>query len=522
MTPDDTAAWATLGSLAETVVAQHGRERSTTAQRFLDFSVRVGQLLIDFSKQRIDERSFEALLELADECGLPAQIERQFAGAVVNNTEQRQALHTALRAAKADCPDELRDAIHSERDRMTDFAERVRNGDWLGSTGRPITHVVAIGIGGSHLGPNLVCEALNQSGIEIRFMTNIDGIATDAALCDLDPGTTLFVVISKTFTTLETMANAHAARSWLIERTCSLDVIPSHFVAVSTNDAAMDTFGIPPTNRFAMWDWVGGRFSLWSSVGLPIAIAIGRQGFEQLLEGAAQMDRHFRDTPIRRNAPAILALLAIWNANFLGAPTHAVLAYDTRLRLLADFLQQLEMESNGKSTRRDGEPTTLHTSPVIWGGEETNGQHAFHQLLHQGTRAFSADFIATINPVHERLEQHQWLLANCLAQSQAMLLGRQHDKHALAPHRAVAGDRSTTTILLDELDARSIGCLIALYEHKVSCLGAIWDINSFDQFGVELGKELAEQIFDDLGSNEIDHHDASTQGLINTIRDRSS
>ena len=386
--PHELAAWRRLAKLAQPRTG--ARPGQTT------HSLRLGPLLVDYSKQGIDKPVARALVDLASESGLETAIDALFSGAPVNRTEERAALHTWLRAGD-DCPAEVR----RERDRFLDVAERVRTGEYRGCTGKPIDTVVAIGIGGSHLGPELVVDALAPSTNatpEIRFLANIDGTAATRALAGLDPATTLAILVSKSFSTLEMGVNAATARSWFLERTCDPGVLSRHFLAVTANEDAAAEFGVAEEHRFRMWDWVGGRFSLWSAAGLPIAIALGRDGFEDLLAGARQVDDHFRGTPMERNIPVLLALLQVWNTNFHGAATHAVLVYDKRLKLLPDHLQQLEMESNGKSVRDDGQPTQTHTAPIVWGGEETNGQHAFHQLLHQGTRAFSADLIACIHP----------------------------------------------------------------------------------------------------------------------------
>ena len=502
--PENLPSWHRLAVLAEQRV---GKPIEPEPGRFEKYSGRIGPVFIDYSKQRIDAEVMAALIDLAVESDLPAAIEALFNGAHVNTTEDRPALHTALRAPDGEGPEAVAHLVETERARFLQFAEDVRSGHWRGHTGKAIRTVVHIGIGGSHLGPALVCQALApDADPEIRFLANIDGDAATRTLAGLDPATTLFIVVSKSFTTLETQTNAATARSWFIERTCDPDAIPQHFVAVTANDAAAEEFGLPAANRFAMWDWVGGRYSLWSSVGLPIAIALGRVGFEELLAGAYQVDRHFRTAALRRNLPVLLALLQVWNTNFLGAATHAVLPYDRRLRLLPDYLQQLEMESNGKSVHHDGSRVGTHTAPVVWGGEETNGQHAFHQLLHQGTRAFSADFVATVRPGHDLEHHHRWLLANCLAQSQALTQGRSLDELSgdpLAAHRQVAGCRPSTTILLDALTAQATGALLALYEHKTFCAGAMWRANSFDQWGVELGKALAEPVFKQLAGARV-------------------
>ena len=490
-------------------------------------SERLGPLLVDYSKQRLNEETQRTLVALAYQSGLPAAIASLFAGEPVNSTENRAALHMDLRApapAKADAAGAAGAAgaadAKSERRRFLAFAESVRSGAWRGATGRPVAAVVHIGIGGSHLGPELIVNALAPAaaGPEVHFLANIDGHAASAALAGLDPATTLVIVASKSFTTLETMHNAATAKSWFLERTCSPAALARHFVAVTADIAAARRFGVSQAGCFRLWDWVGGRFSLWSAVGLPIAIALGSAAFKELLAGAHAVDEHFRTAPLDRNLPALLALLQIWNTNFLGADSHAVLAYDRRLKLLPDYLQQLEMESNGKSVRVDGKRTATHTCPVIWGGEESNGQHAFHQLLHQGTRAFSADLVACVKPAHDLRSHHGWLLANCLAQGKAMRQGRRADD----PHRRIAGGHPCTTILLDELTPHALGALLALYEHKVFCASAIWQINPFDQWGVELGKELAGQIHAQLrGKSGSSGQDPATDPLANEVRRQS-
>ena len=479
-------------------------------------SRRLGPIYIDYSKQALDDEVVDALGALAKESNLAAAIDEMFSGARINLTEDRPVLHTVLRAPAGVCPDD----VATERERFLGLADAVRNGRRRGYTGKPFETLVVIGIGGSQLGPELVVDALRPPDApDVRFLSNIDGDAPVRTLAGLDPATTLVIVVSKSFTTLEARINAQTTRSWFLERTGEPRVVDEHFLAVTANHAAAAEFGIPTGNCLAMWDWVGGRFSMWSAAGLPIAIALGRRGFEELLAGANRVDDHFRQTPLRDNIPVLLALLAVWNTNFHGAATHAVLPYDRRLRLLPRYLQQLEMESNGKSVRRDGNAVGTHTAPVVWGDEETNGQHAFHQLLLQGTRAFSADFIATVRAGHDLDDHHDWLLANCLAQSKAMLEGRRTDG-PLGSHRRVPGGHPSTTVLLDELSPRSLGALLALYEHKVFCLGAIWQINAFDQWGVELGKELAGPIHDELASTGYGRvrHDASTVGLLTQIR----
>ncbi len=508
--PQELGAWQRLAGLAQARAGTPVLGRATVRSR------RLGPVFVDYSKQTLDDEVVEALAALAAESNLAGAIAQLFSGARINNTEDRPALHMALRAPAGACTDE----IATERERFLALADAVRRGERRGYTGKPFETVVVVGIGGSQLGPELVVDALRPPhALTVRFLANIDGAAAVGTLAGLDPATTLVIVVSKSFTTLEVRVNAETARSWFLERTAEPRVVDGHFLAVTANAAAAAEFGIPPGNRFAMWAWVGGRFSLWSAAGLPIAIALGRHGFEDLLAGAHMVDEHFRETPPTDNIPVLLALMAIWNANFHGAATHAVLPYDRRLRLLPGYLQQLEMESNGKSVRQDGNAVGTHTAPVVWGGEETNGQHAFHQLLLQGTRAFSADFIAVVRDGHALDDHHDWLLANCLAQSKAMWEGRAADG-PLAKHRSVPGGHPSTTLLLDELSPLSLGALLALYEHKVFCLGAIWQINAFDQWGVELGKELAEPIHDELanGGGCGARHDGSTTGLLTQIR----
>jgi len=518
--------WARLGNLATDLIKRPLADIVGTRGRFEAFSFRCADILVDFSKQRIDARVLDSLEALGRAVDLPGALANLMSGAIVNPSERRPALHTALRAPYAQRPTAVRDVVERESERIADFVEKVRDGRWRGYTGRAIRDVVHIGIGGSHLGPELVVDALanyRTPTLNLRFLANVDGSALDAALDGLQPETTLFIIASKSFGTMETRVNATSMRSWFLERTARIDAIPRHFVAVSANVDAARTFGMPADNVFAMWDWVGGRYSLWSAVGLPIALAIGWKEFANLLEGANAVDRHALATPLARNAPALLALIGVWNYNMLGAQSHAVLTYDRRLRLLPAYLQQLEMESNGKSTRPDGTAVDLQTMPALWGGEETNAQHAFHQQLHQGNRAFSADFVACVRPAHDYVEHHRWLLANCLAQSEALLLGRHANDGdaALAAQRSMPGNRASTTILLDDLSPRNLGALLALYEHKTFCQGIIWQINPFDQWGVELGKVLSESIFAELAAGTTTRHDPSTTGLMERIRSNS-
>ncbi|HEY5679237.1 MAG TPA: glucose-6-phosphate isomerase [Pseudomonadales bacterium] len=516
MRPDDLAPWKSLTRLSADSIKQPLSDWLRSPERFARLSFEVGELLVDLSKQRLNEEIVDALLALAGAARLDRRIDDLFEGAQVNPTEQRPALHTALRAPLASRPAAYGEAVETTLTRMLDFAERVRSGVWRGATGKAIKSVVHIGIGGSHLGPELAVRALEGAkgaGPSVRFVANIDRSALDTALTGLDPETTLFIVASKSFTTLETRVNADSARAWFLERMADLDALKHHFVAITENVEAARAFGMGPEQIFPMWDWVGGRYSLWSAVGLPVAISAGADAFRELLAGAHAMDEHFRSSPLSGNVPVLMALAGVWNYNFLGVSNHAILPYSARLGLLPSYLQQLEMESNGKSVDLEGEAVTVHTAPIIWGGEGTNGQHAFHQLLHQGTRSFTADFIMVGQPdpddVHGR-----WLLANGLAQSQAMMAGQDADD----AHRRVAGDHATTTIVMRQLNPFSLGSLLALYEHKVFCQGVIWNINSFDQFGVELGKTLSVPIFQQLGGNSAMTQDASTRGLVELLR----
>lgn len=515
--PEQLAAWQRLAGLAARQA--EADLPPLDADRLARFSGRIGPLLVNFARQRLDDDARRALLALATESGLAAAIRDVLAGHRVNVTESRSALHTALRMADdasegGTAAGQAATEARRVRERFLDFAEEVRTGGCVGVAGRPIEAILHIGIGGSHLGPALAVDALGGDGPEVRFLANVDGAAMAAALAGLNPATTLAIVASKSFATEETLANAAAVRSWFIERTSDPGIVARHFAAVTANADAAVAFGIPPARCWPLWDWVGGRFSIWSAAGLPVAIACGRAAFVSFLEGAREVDAHFRDSCLRDNLPAMLALLEVWNGNFLGAATHAVLPYDHRLRLLPEYLQQLEMESNGKSMRLDGQPSGIDTVPVVWGGEETNGQHAYHQLLHQGTRPVSVDLIACARAGHGPRAHQDALLANCFAQGQALWQGRAGGD----PHRRIDGGRPSTTILLDELSPRALGALLALYEHKVFCAGAIWQVNSFDQWGVEAGKQLAAPIRSALGGVGDEPGDSLTNGLVAEAR----
>ncbi|MGI9324527.1 MAG: glucose-6-phosphate isomerase [Pseudomonadales bacterium] len=484
-------------------------------------------LTADLQKQRINDQVLTALIELANASGLEQAKADLFAGERINRSENRAVGHMALRTPEALLTrhltagsesslnaEQVSAEIRTSRQALATFSNAVANGEWRGLSGQTIDTVINIGIGGSHLGPELALSALaGTDGLRVRFLSNVDGDNLQRCLAHANPARTLFVIASKSFSTQETAVNAQAARAWFLERTGSLAGIGQHFVAVTNNLDAAAKFGIPANNLFAMGDWVGGRYSMWSAVGLAIALGIGWSQFEALLAGAAAMDEHFLSAEPAVNIPVLMALAGIWNSNFLGCETLAILPYDDRLRLLPDFLQQLEMESNGKRVRQDGSVVDYHTSPIIWGGRGTNGQHAFHQLLHQGTRRFCADFVLCREASHGHRQHHQTLLANALAQSQALASGRQHDDS----HRAVPGGHPSTTIVLERLAPENLGALLAAYEHKVFCQGVIWHINSFDQWGVELGKELAGPIQAELEGSASHEQDAATRALIDLL-----
>ena len=510
--------------------------------RFDRYSLDAAGLFLDYSKNRIDDRTVELLIALARASNLERRRDAMFAGAQINETEGRAVLHVALRdrtspALVVDGADVL-SPIHAVRRRVYAFSESVRAGEWRGYTGEPITDIVNIGIGGSDLGPRMVCEALKAFAhprLTMHFVANIDGAELSDVLAAVNPATTLFIVASKTFTTIETLTNARTARAWFLASGAQASDIARHFVAVSTNVKEVTAFGIAATNMFAFRDWVGGRFSLWSSIGLSIVLFIGSARFGELLDGAHAMDRHFRDAPLEANMPALLGLIGIWYRNFYGTTSSAVLPYAAHLHRLPAYLQQLEMESNGKSVSLDGTKVTHATCPVIWGEPGTNGQHAFYQLLHQGTDLIPVDFILPVLPTHEFADHHRLLLANCLAQSSALMQGKTSDEvraemaakglpaseiERLAAHRTFPGDRPSNTLLMQRLDPAALGALIALYEHKVFVQGAIWNVNSFDQWGVELGKVVADEIALALQEGQpTTHFDASTSGLLARLKD---
>ncbi|RQW29692.1 glucose-6-phosphate isomerase [Rhodobacteraceae bacterium CH30] len=506
-------------------------------QRFERFSLKLDGLLLDYSKNRISERTLELLLELADVADLSGWMARMRAGERINVSENRAVLHTALRLPKdAVLEVEGRNIVadvHEELARIRDFSRRVRSGLWRGHDGRAVTDVVNLGIGGSDLGPLLATEALApyaQGGPRLHYVSNVDPAHLARTLARLDPATTLFIIASKSFTTPETLLNAQAARRWFVERV-SEAAIDKHFVAVSTNEAAVAGFGIDAANRFGFWDWVGGRYSVWSTVGLSVMLAVGPECFDELLAGAHAMDEHFFNAPFQANMPVLLALIGIWYNTFYGAHTHAIMPYDHGLRRLPAHIQQLDMESNGKRVGRYGERLDFDTGPVIWGEEGVNSQHAFFQLLHQGTRLVPCDFIVPMQG-HYDASQHQVLVANAFAQTEALMRGKTGTEamaelagmdgetlDMLAPQKTFPGNQPSNTLALDKVTPHSLGMLLALYEHKVFVQGAIWGVNSFDQWGVEYGKALARTILPELNPGKgVGVHDSSTTGLISHYR----
>ena len=501
--------WRTLAGLVRDL-PHLSRLLDADADRFESFAVDAPRMLLDLSRQRWTPEIRTALLALARARSIDGLRRDLFRANRFNASEDRAVLHTALRARDDESIEldgvDIGAQVRTARSRVRALADDIRSGRWRGAGGAPIRDLVNVGIGGSFLGPALVCDALGTTdGPRVHFLANVDGHEAERLLPQLDPRSTLFIIASKSFGTLETRINAGAARSWFLERGGRPGDLPRHFLAVTTNTAAAAEFGLPEANLLPMWDWVGGRYSLWSPIGLPIAVGCGSDAFDALLEGARSMDVHFRDTALEDNAPVLLALAELWNQEFLGTRSHAVLPYATPLARLPDYLQQLEMESNGKNVRSDGTPLTSGSGTILWGNVGTNGQHAYHQLLHQGTQPFSAEFVLPLIPDHRRADHHDWLAAHCFAQAEAFARGRSREDVARsleqagedpqqAVHRMLPGNHPSSTILLDDLGAASLGALIALHEHKVFVQGMIWGINSFDQWGVELGKILGDRI----------------------------
>jgi glucose-6-phosphate isomerase len=539
--PTRTPAWRALLAHAEALSAFSMRTAfEQDPERFERFSLRLGEVLLDTSKHLATDETLRLLCQLARETGVEALRDRLFAGEAINSTERRAVLHTALRDAAGRAievdGESIAPQVAAALAHLESFVRRVRSGEWRGYTGKRIEAVVNLGIGGSDLGPLMVCEALKpyQDGPRPYFVSNVDGSHLHETLARLEPETTLFLVASKTFTTQETLANAHSARRWFLAAAGDERHVASHFAALSTNAREVARFGIAPENMFVFWDWVGGRYSLWSSIGASIALAVGFERFRELLAGAHALDEHFRTAPLERSLPVRLALLGVWYANFWGADSHAVLPYDQNLHRFPAFLQQLDMESNGKRVTRQGQPVTAGTGPIVFGEPGTNGQHAFYQLLHQGTRLVPCDFLLAAQPSHPLPGHHDVLVANCLAQAEALMRGKTEPEvraelaaagldpseiDRLAPHKVMPGNRPSSMLLYPRLDPYTLGLLIALYEHKVFVQGAIWNLNSFDQWGVELGKQLAKVILPELeGPDAVTSHDASTNGLIAELK----
>ncbi|MDP2833805.1 MAG: glucose-6-phosphate isomerase [Pseudomonadota bacterium] len=538
--PTQTAAWQALKEERRAWNTLHLRELfAKDKKRFERFSLQLDDLLLDYSKNLIRPQTLKLLLKLAQETGVETLRDAMFSGEPINLTEGRAVLHTALRNRSErpvmvdgqDVMPEVREVLA----RMRAFADKVRTGKWKGYSGKPISDVVNIGIGGSDLGPAMACLALKPYGGNIRahFVSNVDPSHLVDTLEDLDPASTLFIVASKTFTTQETLLNAQAARAWFLDSAKDEKAVAKHFVAVSTHSEAVKAFGIDPANMFGLWDWVGGRYSLWSAIGLPIALYVGMDEFEELLAGAYDMDEHFRTAPLAENMPVLMALLGLWYNNFWDAQSYAVLPYEQRLSRFPAYLQQLDMESSGKGVMRDGKPVKVSSGPALFGEPGTNGQHAFYQLIHQGTKLIPCDFLAAVESHNDVNNQHAVLLSNFLAQSEALMRGKtaaevetelaasgmgRKEIKALLPHKVFPGNRPTNTLLYRKLTSRTLGRLIALYEHKVFVQGALWNVNSYDQWGVELGKQLARAILPELAGGKPGKHDASTLALIARLR----
>ncbi|KAF0203025.1 MAG: glucose-6-phosphate [Gallionellaceae bacterium] len=538
-------AWQALSSHHDDIRKQSMREMfGADTGRFDKFSLRFDGLLFDYSKNLITEKTLALLTDLAQQSKLQEWIERQFSGEKINTSEARAVLHTALRSPRdrtvnIDGKNIIPD-VHRVLDHMRRYTEAVRSGAVRGHTGKQIRHIVNIGIGGSALGPLMVCEALKPYGspdLSAHFVSNVDASDIAETLKKLDPETALFIISSKTFTTQETLANARTARAWLVEHIGSEEAVAKHFAAVSTNLVETSKFGINPENVFEFWDWVGGRYSLWSAIGLPIALYIGMENFERLLAGAHAMDEHFRTAPLKKNMPVILGMLGIWYGNFFGTGSYAILPYDQYMHRFPAYLQQLEMESNGKRVDRAGDEVDYDTHFTVWGEPGTNGQHSFYQLIHQGTRMVPTDFLAPLTSHNPIGEHHTMLLSNCFAQTEALMLGKTETEaraelvaqgltgealEALLPYKVFPGNRPSNTLLFEKLDPHTLGMLVALYEQKIFVQSVVWNINAFDQWGVEFGKQLANKLLPELRSKEtVTAHDSSTNNLINLYRNLS-
>ena len=504
--------------------------------RFSEFSIQLDDILLDFSKNRINSDTFRLLLNLAEETGVRSAIDAMFSGEIINTTEKRSVLHTALRN-RSNTPTYVGDSdvmpqINEVLQKMKLFTDKVRSGKWKGYSGKSITDVVNIGIGGSDLGPLMVTEALKPYGgdLNVHFVSNVDGTHIAETLKQINTETTLFVIASKTFTTQETLTNAHSAKDWFLQSEANVEDVAKHFVAISTNVEGVASFGINTQNMFEFWDWVGGRYSLWSSIGLSIALYIGFDNYEELLSGAHEMDLHFKTAPFEENIPVILGLLGVWYNNFFGAESHCILPYDQYMHRFAAYFQQGDMESNGKYINKNGEKVNYSTGPIVWGEPGTNGQHAFYQLIHQGTKLIPCDFIAPVNTQNPIGDHHAKLLSNFFAQTEALMKGKTSEQakkelesedfsdlelEALLPHKIFEGNKPTNSIFVKKLTPKVLGSLIAMYEHKIYTQSVIWNVNAFDQWGVELGKQLAKVILPELfNKDKVESHDSSTNGLI--------
>ena len=514
----------------------HLKDLFLNKNRFSDFSIHFNDILLDFSKNRINSETLRLLLNLAEESGVRDGINDMFIGKEINHTEKRSVLHTALRN-RSNIPvyvegEDVMPQINHVLNKMKDFTNNVRSGNWKGFSGKSITDIVNIGIGGSDLGPLMVTEALKSYGgpINVHFVSNVDGTHVVETLKKVSPETTLFVIASKTFTTQETLTNANSAKDWFLQSNPNLKDVAKHFVAISTNSAGVASFGIDTQNMFEFWDWVGGRYSLWSSIGLSIALYIGFEKFEEVLLGAHEMDNHYQHSPFEQNIPVILALLGVWYNNFFDAESHCILPYDQYMHRFAAYFQQGDMESNGKYIKKNGEKVNYSTGPIVWGEPGTNGQHAFFQLIHQGTKLIPCDFIAPVNSQNPIGDHHKKLLSNFFAQTEALMKGKTEEEaklelqsdgyneseiSELLPHKVFQGNKPTNSLFVKKITPKVLGSLIAMYEHKIYTQSLIWNVNAFDQWGVELGKQLAKVILPELvNQNKIESHDSSTNGLI--------
>ena len=534
-------AWSALQNHFEYFKDIHLNDLFLNESRFSDFSIQLNDILLDFSKNRINSDTFRLLLNLAKETNVRSAIDAMFSGEMINTTEKRSVLHIALRN-RSNTPvyvdnNDVMPQINEVLQKMKLFTDDVRSGKWKGYSGKSITDVVNIGIGGSDLGPLMVTETLKPYGgdLNVHFVSNVDGTHIAETLKYINPETTLFVIASKTFTTQETLTNAHSAKDWFLQSEANEDDVAKHFIAISTNAYGVESFGIDTQNMFEFWDWVGGRYSLWSSIGLSIALYIGFEKFEELLSGAHEMDIHFKTAPFEENIPVILGLLGVWYNNFFGAESHCILPYDQYMHRFAAYFQQGDMESNGKYINKNGEKVNYSTGPIVWGEPGTNGQHAFYQLIHQGTKLIPCDFIAPVNTQNPIGDHHAKLLSNFFAQTEALMKGKTREQakkelesedfsdlelEALLPHKIFEGNKPTNSIFVKKLTPRVLGSLIAMYEHKIYTQSVIWNVNAFDQWGVELGKQLAKVILPELSNKDkVESHDSSTNGLIQFYKD---